>query len=128
VVQVERLCYCDRRLPSSRSAANCALMRSMVMEFRSIVRHGRTEALEGWLRKARDSDIYSFRRFAKTLRRDLTAVQNALREPFSSGPVEGQINWLKTLKRQMYGRAGFALLRARLLPPATLDSQMVHQT
>jgi transposase len=107
---------------------NFALMRSMVMEFRSIVRHGRTEALDGWLRKARDSGTYSFRRFAKTLRRDLTAVQNALREPFSNGPVEGQINRLKTLKRQMYGRAGFALLRARLLQPATLDSQMVHQT
>jgi transposase len=35
--------------------------------------------------------------------------------PFSNGPVEGHINRLKTLKRQMYGRAGFELLRARLL-------------
>jgi hypothetical protein len=107
---------------------NFALMRRMVMEFRNIVRHGRTDALEGWLRKARDSDIYSFGRFAKTLRRDLDAVQNALREPFSNGPVEGHINRLKTLKRQMYGRAGFTLLRARLLQPATINSQMVHQT
>jgi transposase len=107
---------------------NFALMRSMVMEFRNIVRHGRTEALEGWLRKARDSDIYSFGRFAKTLGRDLDAVQNALREPFSNGPVEGHINRLKTLKRQMYGRAGYALLRARLLQTGPMDSKMVHQT
>ena len=71
---------------------------------------------------------FTFGRFAKTLRRDLTAVQNALRKPFSNGPVEGHINRLKTLKRQMYGRAGLALLRARLLQTATMDSQMVHQT
>jgi transposase len=47
-------------------------------------------------------------------------VKNSLKESFSNGPVEGHINRLKTLKREMYGRAGFELLRARLLPSAVL--------
>jgi transposase len=59
-----------------------------------------------------------FQEVSKTLRRDWHAVQNSLKESFSNGPVEGHINRLKTLKRQMYGRAGFELLRARLLPSA----------
>jgi transposase len=43
-------------------------------------------------------------------------VESAVSEPWSNGPVEGQLNRLKMLKRQMYGRAGIELLRARLLP------------
>ena len=58
------------------------------------------------------------KRFVRKLNYDLAAVKNALRERWSNGPVEGHINRLKTLKRQMYGRAGFELLRARLLTMA----------
>ena len=50
-----------------------------------------------------------------TLRSDCAAVAAALREPWSNGQTEGQINRLKTLKRQMYGRANIDLLRARLV-------------
>ncbi len=53
--------------------------------------------------------------FAAGLRRDLAAVQAALDLPWTTSPVEGQINRLKMLKRTMYGRAGFQLLRARVL-------------
>jgi transposase len=49
-------------------------------------------------------------------------------EPWSNGPVEGQINRLKTLKRQMYGRAGVELLRARLLPEPVSGGQCLHHT
>jgi len=50
------------------------------------------------------------------LRRDLDAVKQAITSRWSNGPVEGHINRLKMIKRQMYGRAGFELLRARVLP------------
>jgi transposase len=93
-----------------------APMRSLVMRFRSILRGGKPETLDCWIQDAMDSEIYPIRRFAKRLCRDLDAVRNALLQPFSNGPVEGHVNRLKTLKRQMYGRAGFELLRARLLP------------
>ena len=55
-------------------------------------------------------------RFVRPLKQDLSAVETAVRDPWSNGPVGGEINRLKTLKRQMYGRAGVELLRARLLP------------
>ena len=48
----------------------------------------------------------------------MRTVEGAVREPWSNGPVEGHINRLKTIRRQMYGRAGVELLRARLLPLA----------
>ena len=56
--------------------------------------------------------------FAASLRRDLAAVQVSLDLPWTTSPAEGQINRLKTLKRSMYGRAGFELLRARVLNAA----------
>ncbi|MFC7557302.1 ISL3 family transposase [Pseudoroseomonas wenyumeiae] len=56
--------------------------------------------------------------FVAELRKDTAAVQAALELPWSTSPVEGQINWLKMIKRTMYGRAGFALLRARVLQTA----------
>jgi transposase len=65
---------------------------------------------------AHDTGIYAMQRFARTLRRDMDAVRNAVEEPWSNGQTEGQINRLKTFKRAMYGRAGAELLRARMLP------------
>jgi transposase len=56
--------------------------------------------------------------FAAGLRRDFGAIQAALELPWTTSPAEGQINRLKTLKRTMYGRAGFGLLRARILHAA----------
>jgi transposase len=55
-------------------------------------------------------------RFARTLRRDIDAVRNAIAESRGNGQTEGQINRLKALKRATYGRAGPELLRTRMLP------------
>ena len=63
-----------------------------------------------------ESSAYpELRRFAAGIRRDEAAVGAAVRGPWSNGPVEGHVNRLKTIKRQMYGRAGFVLLRARVV-------------
>ena len=56
--------------------------------------------------------------FAASLARDQNAVQAALDLPWTTSPVEGQVNRIKTIKRSMYGRAGFDLLRARVLNTA----------
>ncbi len=58
------------------------------------------------------------RDFAARLRRDVDAIQAALDLPWTTSPVEGQVNRLKMIKRTMYGRAGFQLLRARVLHAA----------
>ena len=55
------------------------------------------------------------RGFAEGLKQDEAAVKAALSSEWSNGQVEGRINRLKTLKRRMYGRAGFDLLRNRFL-------------
>ncbi|MCL6442290.1 MAG: transposase [Alicyclobacillus sp.] len=68
-----------------------------------------------WLDQVERTDIKELKSFAKSLRRDLRAVAAAFGEPWSSGQVEGQIHRLKLLKRQMYGRAKFDLLRQRVL-------------
>jgi transposase len=69
-----------------------------------------------WLKDAHQSGLYAMQRFARTLRRDIDAVRNAITERWNNGQTEGQINRLKTLRRAMYGRAGPELLRARMLP------------
>jgi transposase len=70
--------------------------------------------LSDWLGRADVSTSGSVQSFAETLRTDAAAVQAALSTRWSNGPVEGQVNRLKTIKRSMYGRAGLPLLRARV--------------
>jgi hypothetical protein len=103
-----------------------AVMRSLVMSFRTILRTGKIETLHAWMNKATASGIYRMQRFVRTLKQDQSAVEAAVEQKWGNGPVEGHINRLKTLKRQMYGRAGFELLRARVLPlppPASLHQK-----
>lgn len=73
------------------------------------------EGLDGWLKDAEESRSTAMRRFAAGLGKDLDAVRAGLTEKWSNGPVEGFVHKLKLLKRQGYGRAGFELLRARML-------------
>jgi hypothetical protein len=75
----------------------------------------RIACLMGWLGDAADSGVTELRAFATKLRQDLAAVQAALTLPYSQGQTEGHITRLKLLKRQMYGRANFDLLRLRFL-------------
>jgi transposase len=93
-----------------------AAMRRLAMRFRGILRSENGSKLAVWLKDAQLSGLNAMQRFARTLRRDIDAVRNAIKEPWSNGQREGQINRLKILKRAMYGRAGPKLLRARMLP------------
>lgn len=61
--------------------------------------------------------VKKLQNFALGLRLDYDAVRAALTYDWSNGQVEGQVNRLKTIKRQMYGRANFDLLRQRVLGP-----------
>lgn len=72
-------------------------------------------ALDAWLAEAKGAALDTF---ARGIERDLDAVRAALVEPWSTSPVEGQINRLKLLKRTMYGRASYDLLRRRVLAAA----------
>jgi transposase len=83
-----------------------------------MVSEQRPEELDAWLDAAEDSEVAEIENFARALRRDYEAVAAALEYEWSSGQVEGQINRLKLIKRQMYGQASFDLLRQRILGAA----------
>ena len=91
-------------------------LKELTHEFLRLVRQRDAAALTHWLECASASAFSEVKRLAAGLQSDATAVRAALEQPWSNGPVEGQVNRLKFLKRQMYGRAGFDLLRARVLP------------
>ena len=78
-----------------------AAMRRLTMRFRGLLRSGNASKLGVWLKDAQESGLYAMQRFARTVRRDIDAVRNAIVEPWSNGQTEGQINRLKTLKRAM---------------------------
>ncbi|HEX4204490.1 MAG TPA: transposase [Ktedonobacteraceae bacterium] len=71
--------------------------------------------LETWLKAAETSYLPEFESFASGVRQDQDAILAGLTLPWSSGQTEGQITRLKLLKRSMYGRAKFDLLRLRVL-------------
>ena len=101
-----------------RRCPGFATMRHLVLSFRSILCRGTVSSLRRWVEKAQGSGLEAIGGFVRQLRKDWVAVENAVKQVWSNGPVEGHINRLKTLKRQMYGRAKFELLRARTLPYA----------
>lgn len=89
-----------------------AIARKLTDRFTDMVRNGTVDGLAAWLDEAEGSEVAAF---ARGLHADEAAVMAALQEPWSNGQTEGQINRLKTLKRQMYGRANIDLLKARLV-------------
>jgi transposase len=83
--------------------------------FFRIVRERKANELRAWLMAALKSQLPEFISFANGIVQDLQAVKAALTYDWSQGQVEGHVNRLKLLKRQMYGRAKLDLLRARVL-------------
>jgi len=71
--------------------------------------------LPEWIAAVTADDLPALHSFVTGIQRDLTAVTNGLTLPHSSGPVEGHVNRIKMLKRTMFGRASFDLLRKRIL-------------
>ena len=87
----------------------------LVEEFATLVRQRQPAQLEPWLHRAATSTLEVLQRFATGLYEDYEAVKAGVTLPWSSGPVEGHINRLKMLKRQMFGRARLDLLSRRFL-------------
>ena len=91
----------------------------LARQFPDAMRVQNVAEFDAWLEEAFDKDSPpEIRRFANGLRRDLDAVRRAFNSPWSNGQTEGHVNRLKLIKRQMYGRASFDLLRIRFLNAA----------
>ena len=103
---LERLCASDAALADARR---------LTQEFGQMVRNLDGEKLDGWLEVAARCEASVMKKFAAGMKKDLAAVRAGLTEEWSNGPVEGFIHKLKLVKRQGYGKAGFDLLKARML-------------
>lgn len=89
---------------------------SLAREFHELARDRRSDVLDDWIERATDQAVpRELRVFAQGLTSDYSAVKAAFTADWSNGQVEGQVNRLKLIKRQMYGRAKFDLLRKRVL-------------
>ena len=84
-------------------------------EFLQLLRQQQADAFDAWLMKALSSSLNPFQKFAEGLISDYAAVKASMMSDVSNGPVEGLINRLKMMKRQMYGRAGLELLSKRFI-------------
>jgi transposase len=104
-----------RRPELTAQDAPLAAAIALAQEFAQLVRQRQPAALDPWLARAAESPLVPLQRFAKGLRDDYDAVKAGVTLPWSNGPVEGHINRLKTLKRQMFGRASLELLQRRLM-------------
>jgi transposase len=88
---------------------------TLAQDFAQLVRRRQAPQLDPWLTRAAESPLVPFQRFAKGLRDDDDAIKAGVTWPWSNGPVEGHMNRLTMLKRQMFGRASLDLLQRRFL-------------
>lgn len=94
---------------------NIGELQTLGVEFRKIIREKRAELFDNWLEKVEKSGIGELKNWVSNLLMDENAVRSAISSEWSNGQTEGQVNRLKFIKRQMYGRANFDLLKARVL-------------
>ncbi|MEP6540050.1 MAG: ISL3 family transposase [Bryobacteraceae bacterium] len=109
----------EQRQLLDRIVAQCPeviALRKLALDFRDALKAEKSTQLCEWIENAKRTAFGQVVRFAYGLQKDISAVAAAVDTPWSNGQVEGQVNRLKAIKRQMYGRAGFQLLRARVLP------------
>ena len=93
-------------------------VRAWAHAFAQMLRERQADGLLPWLANVEQSTVTELRSFATGLRQDQAAVTAALEYAWRNGQAEGQINKLKLIKRQMYGRAKLDLLKARVLEAA----------
>jgi transposase len=104
-----RLCEADQEIQQAYE---------LVRDFTTMLRERQGERLDAWLEKVEAQGIAELKNFALGVKRDYEAVKAGLILEWSNGQTEGQVHRLKLIKRQMYGRGRFDLLRKRVLKRA----------
>jgi transposase len=95
------------------------LVHQLTLRFKRMMQARQADGLIEWCSDAEQIPLLNG--FVKGIRRDFDAVKEAFRSEWSNGQTEGQVNRLKTIKRTMYGKAKFDLLRLRVLTPNWTD-------
>jgi transposase len=102
----------------TQASDDLKLAYELTQQFVTMIRQHQADPLDGWLTRVKAQAPRELKSFAAGLRRDYQAVRAGLSRSESNAQVEGQITRLKLLKRQMYGKAHFGLLRLRVLHAA----------
>lgn len=113
----------------NRLTINCPdiiRLRDLALGFRDALKNRDGTVMQQWINRVKHCEFGPLVRFGYGLQKDISAVTAAVETKWSSGQVEGQVNRLKTIKRQMYGRAGFDFLRGRVLPCSQLGLIAYH--
>jgi transposase len=107
----------DRELMEKLLSKNSMLERiqHQVVTFKELLLGNDVTLLKDWMERTLKIGLSQLQSFVKGLVVDIEAVKNAIDTNWSNGQVEGQVNRLKSIKRQMYGRAGFELLRRKVI-------------
>lgn len=84
-------------------------------DFKTLLFSKREFDLEMWIKRAKNLNIKELNSFISGIERDLEAVKNSIKYEFSNGLAEGTVNKIKVIKRIMYGRCSFELLRKKVL-------------
>lgn len=90
-------------------------LRRQMLQFKQILVNRDITLLDDWIKETLNLGMPQLRTFIRGLKMDFEAVKNAILLKWSNGQVEGHVNRLKSIKRQMYGRAGFELLRKKVM-------------
>lgn len=93
------------------------IAQQLALEFYRLLKTKNKSQLSSWFTRVRESSSTELQRVAAGMETDAAAICEAITSRWSNGVVEGHVNRLKMLKRQMYGRAGFELLRRRVMSP-----------
>jgi transposase len=104
--QMEQICQASEELRT---------VYLLSQKFVTLLKGQQAEALDGWLKQAKECHVSELSSFVNGIRRDYAAVRAAFALPWSNGITEGHVNRLKFLKRQMFGRAHLDLLRVKVL-------------
>lgn len=93
------------------------MAQQLSLDFYRMLKTKNKSQLNQWFSDVSQSGLIDLQRVAAGMEADATAIHEAISSRWSNGVVEGHVNRLKMLKRQMYGRAGFELLRRRVMSP-----------
>jgi transposase len=115
---VQHLCQTSNQINTAHELAQ---------SFQKMLRERIADEFENWLGAAEHSSVPGMKNFAAGLKRDYQAVKMALSQPWSNGQVEGQVNRLKLIKRQMQGRAKLDLLRQRVIHKSIARSPTIGE-
>lgn len=88
---------------------------ALVKDFYGAIFSKKPEKIDSWIESAKKYDIPELQTFVEGLLKDLQAIKNGITYPYNNGLAEGSVNKIKVIKRIMYGRSSFDLLKAKVL-------------